>query len=171
MTEFEWRKSLRELRREAEVPAHVWNHVLARIESSGGAAHPIVDRHAAVSRPRNHRVAWQALAASALIATIAIAFTAKPLLERPALASALPAPATSSAPESSATADASDPTELARELARNPVLAATDAELRQLQAQLQQALALDPDSATLRRMFMRTEVERRRLLQYQSQLG
>ncbi len=165
MTDFEWRRSLRDLCADTEPPAHVWGGILARI---GGAERlPSAPPRAAARRSRR-RFAWRVMAtAASVLVVFAIARMAPTTRPEPAAA----VRAASVEPKRDRDPAATSESILREGLARNPVLAATDAELREIQEQLQRALVLEPGSERLRRMLMRTEGERRRLLQYQSQLG
>lgn len=167
MTEFEWRRRMRELRLDSEPPARVWAAIASRIDDAAQApasANPLQGR----TRPRRRDFAWRALAAAAsVVMIVAIARVAAPTRDTASMAAS---------PGAAVTGERRDPAavselEVSENLARNPVLAATDAELRDLQEQLRRAIAEEPGSVRLRRMLMRTEHEHRRLLQYQSQLG
>jgi len=165
MNEFEWRKQLRDLRTDLEPPVQVWTAIVSRIERNDAEGVTASD-----SRRRRNSGQWArpALAVAAtLVVGIGIAITlawAPP--SSPGVDVAKRADLLESTRSPTGNADAN-----ASELARNPVLAATDAELRELQEQIQRALAVQPDSARLQRMLSRTASERRRLIQYQSQLG
>lgn len=165
MNEFEWRRQLRDLRAEVDPPVQVWTAIASRIAGEG-AAGVAPTGFGRSSRSRHWGRPAPAVAAL-LVLGVGIALTF-PLTPRssPGVAVAVRAelPDGTRAPTGDAGAQSS-------QLARNPVLAATDAELRELQEQIQRALVLQPDSSSLRRMLSRTESERRRLLQYQSQLG
>lgn len=172
MNEFELRRALRELRRDAVVPPQLWSGIKARIDAT---RQPDL-RTVPVALPaRAPRQRWFAALAVAAAAVIAIAI---PLHQRTQgdFTTRTPVPAanatgiSSSAP--SPTSDGGESyAELSAALARNPVLAATDAELRAVERELKRAQLTDPDSAMVQRMLARTRAERRRLLQYQAQLG
>lgn len=165
MTEFERRRQLRELRLDIEPAAHVWPGIASRIGADAVLAMAAPARD--LDRARRY-FGWPAMAAAAVVvATLAIA--PEVAAPRPSLSDIAGVAPTASTLERSAPDRTHD--RLAADLARNPVLAATDAELRELQEQLQRALDQQPESTRLRGMLMRTEGERRRLLQYQSQLG
>lgn len=167
MTEFERRRQLRELRLDIEPAAHVWPGIASRIGADAVLAMAIAAPARDLDRARRY-FGWPALAAAAVVvATLAIA--PKVPAPRPSLSDIAGVAPAAPALERSAPDRTHD--RLAADLARNPVLAATDAELRELQEQLQRALDQQPESTRLRGMLMRTEDERRRLLQYQSQLG
>jgi len=165
MNEFEWRRQLRDLRADVEPPAPVWTAIAARIEikDAEGGAGGGSDR----SRHPGHWGRPALAVAATLVIGIGIAMT---FAFPPALSPGVAVAEYRELPDGkrSPTGDADA---LYSELAHNPVLAATDAELRELQEQIQRALAVQPGSARLRRMLSRTASERRRLIQYQSQLG
>lgn len=165
MNEFEWRRQLRDLRTDVEPPLQVWAAIASRIEGkhAEGFSATRPDRN----RWSGHRRRPALAVAAALVVAIGIAMTfalTPPSTPGVDVAAHANLPEGTRSPTGNADAQSS-------ELARNPVLAATDAELRELQEQIQLALSLQPDSAPLRRMLARTASERRRLIQYQSQLG
>ncbi len=168
MNEFEWRRQLRELRDDVEPPAQVWTAIASRIEASHSQ-----DVSRSDSRRSRQAFAWTrpalALAATLVVAIgVAMMFALSPAsLPRESVAGADVTHGEKMA--NATTSPALD--ERQAGLARNPVLAATDAELREVQEQLQRALALQPDSESLQRMLSRTASERRRLLQYQAQFS
>ncbi len=165
MNEFEWRRQLRTLHTDVEPGPQVWAGILHRIEA-GNAAAP--SSFTGTAEARTRAANWPSLAAAAaVLVAFSIALVATiPRPESPGVAKSVASEAT----ERLRAATVADQ-RMESQLARNPVLAATDAELRELQEQLRRALVSQPQSPRLQRMLMRTQDERRRLLQYQSQLG
>ncbi len=169
MNEFEWRRQLRKLRDDVEPPAQVWTAIASRIEASHSQ-----DVSRSDSRRSRQAFAWTrpalALAATLVVAVgVAMTFALSPASlprESVAVETGVTQGGKTVTPTTSEALD-----ERRAGLARNPVLAATDAELREVQEQLQRALALQPDSESLQRMLSRTASERRRLLQYHAQFS
>ncbi len=170
--DLELRRQLRALQKDAEVPPMLWSGIEARIGASPAA---ITKQGRGPVRAWMQRWPRTAVFAVAAAAVLAVALPLHQLTITPSNPGHSPdaplvAGAPSRSPSPSGDAHPTD-TELSAALSRNPVLAATDAELRAVERALERAHDTDPDSALVERMLARTRAERRRLLQYQSQLG